>query len=1089
MAALLRPGIVKSCRNIATLAYKCPVNYLRICQKVPLCYTPKPMSSSLSAVRYLSGLPPVESVNDAIDESENVTSSSYEHEAKTNRDRRDDRQKDRGRIGSNQYERILQKLGTITTRPSLVKIFEEILQREEQISNLQAYQVLRNCGKELIYETPEKRTELAHYFWDRLQNAGVNLDIMMYNALLSVYLQNGYKFNPLEVLERIQSSGLEPNLTTMALVIQGFGQNGDIQGVFKVLEFMKAADMPVTEPIYTSLILAYGKNRDMESAKGVFNLMRDNGMEPGIESYTSLLTMYAENGDLESIDETISEMQERRVYPTQAVYLSLIDTFSRCGQDDVIIKILEKPAVRRLIETDLQSLMLMLAGLGEVKSALAILDFLPPQPITSFTSNPQYILLRQIILSKQPTEAIIMAVNDLNTRGSMRDVFETALDLSFNIKRPETSVAIIREMLAKKVTVKKHYFYPMLAHYANTLDAKGSQEIFTLMSENNIDVDPISLSYSVQAFGQPKDADVNTFLEASKDVPLSPYLLKMMAQLVMETGDIDKLKSIFDRAEGLDIPDRMFEKTFVAAMKKSFDAHTCVQILKEMKSRGKTSLIAMSISDVLESCCRSRSGCKQGVKFLQLVLSENLQDLLDSRSYTSVMKHLNLHNLNEEFFELIRVMKQHRVPLDEHQYRQMIRIFAFIGESRAAQFCFDNYKKLVEPNGTIFSLLISAYGHSKDGGFFSGPLKYKNPRKVVDLYEEMTNLDLTPDNRSKSYIIMSYLALGKITEADAAKERFGGLGALTYRVQTQYLMYYAEKGDVENVERVMRELKSMENVHLSTYPYTLAMGVYKYHGDVESQRKLLDEMKAADLRPNGFTYGEMMRTHLFREDTDGALQILEEAKSNNAYPSLGSCIYLLNACAKTLSPERLEKVVMDMHTDITQGQFKGSPSVFAHALIYTCVSVDRNDLAARIMKETSNHNPQQYTVNATSAARRGESESIMKCIRFLNENGMDSTSLLIPLMRSYETTGDAKSALAAYEAFVANGGEPWIDLQRVLAHVLRKNGEPVPFQLPERSRRSQRGNNNEDMNAEEPEDNTYDVETGNQKHEGPKKLG
>ena len=35
---------------------------------------------------------------------------------------------------------------------------------------------------------------------------------MMYNALLSVYIQNDYDFNPEEVLEEIQNAGLEPNL-------------------------------------------------------------------------------------------------------------------------------------------------------------------------------------------------------------------------------------------------------------------------------------------------------------------------------------------------------------------------------------------------------------------------------------------------------------------------------------------------------------------------------------------------------------------------------------------------------------------------------------------------------------------------------------------------------------------------------------------------------------------------------------------------------------------------------------------------------------------------------------------------------------
>ena len=43
---------------------------------------------------------------------------------------------------------------------------------EGGITSIQAYQVLRNCGTELLFEKPEKRVELAHYFWDQLMEMG-----------------------------------------------------------------------------------------------------------------------------------------------------------------------------------------------------------------------------------------------------------------------------------------------------------------------------------------------------------------------------------------------------------------------------------------------------------------------------------------------------------------------------------------------------------------------------------------------------------------------------------------------------------------------------------------------------------------------------------------------------------------------------------------------------------------------------------------------------------------------------------------------------------------------------------------------------
>lgn len=40
---------------------------------------------------------------------------------------------------------------------------------------------------------------------------GVKLDVMLYNALLSVYIQNNHNFNPLEVLEKMEKNTIEPN--------------------------------------------------------------------------------------------------------------------------------------------------------------------------------------------------------------------------------------------------------------------------------------------------------------------------------------------------------------------------------------------------------------------------------------------------------------------------------------------------------------------------------------------------------------------------------------------------------------------------------------------------------------------------------------------------------------------------------------------------------------------------------------------------------------------------------------------------------------------------------------------------------------
>ncbi|XP_015759792.1 PREDICTED: leucine-rich PPR motif-containing protein, mitochondrial-like [Acropora digitifera] len=281
-------------------------------------------------------------------------------------------------------------------------IVKSLLDGEGGITSLQAYQVLRNCGTELVYEKPEDRVKLAHGFWDQLMEIGVKPDVMLHNALLSVYIQNNHTFDPLEVLEKMENSNIDPNRTTLLLLIQGYAQKGDIAGAFKVLEFIKEAGMPLTEQVFSALITAYGFNGDPESARGVFDLMRENGLEPELDSYTALLGIYGEAGDMEAIMSTLSEMQDKRVHPNKKVFLTLLNSLSKRGHHGLIRELLQTSIVKSLLDGDLKDLMLAVATRGEISSAFIFLNHMIEMGSNRRTPlRAEFALLRQVILSGQ----------------------------------------------------------------------------------------------------------------------------------------------------------------------------------------------------------------------------------------------------------------------------------------------------------------------------------------------------------------------------------------------------------------------------------------------------------------------------------------------------------------------------------------------------------------------------------------------------------------------------------------------------------------------------------------------------------------
>ena len=73
---------------------------------------------------------------------------------------------------------------------SVINVDHFLFSLEGQLTSLQAYQTLRNCGTDLIYESPEKRIELAHYFWDRILQLGKYMydDTVTGHHLYSVFI-------------------------------------------------------------------------------------------------------------------------------------------------------------------------------------------------------------------------------------------------------------------------------------------------------------------------------------------------------------------------------------------------------------------------------------------------------------------------------------------------------------------------------------------------------------------------------------------------------------------------------------------------------------------------------------------------------------------------------------------------------------------------------------------------------------------------------------------------------------------------------------------------------------------------------------
>ncbi|CAH3152703.1 unnamed protein product [Pocillopora meandrina] len=1041
MAALLRLGAGRACRLLAANAIRNPSIYQRNLAVLHKEHILKACIPRFSASRYLSS---ESTASEAVEETAEIERNSVTKDLKEFQNAREKR----SNAPVTRYDRDKRQLGTIIVKKILLRTFESILQNEGQLTPLQAYQVIRNCGSQLLYERPEKRVELAHYMWDKIIETGTQPDETLYNALLSVYVQNSYIFNPLEVLEEMELRNVDPNRATLLLLMQGFAEKGDVEGTFKMLEYIKDSKMLLTEEVYSALVTAYGRTGDIESAKGVFDLMRENKLEPDINSYTALLVVHAEAGNVEGIMETLQEMQENKVYPNKRVFLVLLDTLSKRGHSAIMKELLEAPLVMGFVEKNLREFMITVTTRGEINTAFLLLGYMP-QPTNAFgqtlVDSNERVLLRNTILSGQGMDVIMITIREMDRLGifETKKLYEQALDFSYHARNPELSVVLLQEMLEKGIPVRNHYFFPPLAIYANRKDSKGAQDVCALMMKHGLTPDGKILKYYVESLNESSEKDIQAVITLSEGLPTTRYTITTIAQLFMMIGHLDKVEKTIELAEKEGVNLGAIAMAFEGyILSKAFDPKEAVKILEMLDKKDIT-----ATKRILERLRQTDpDSAVEDATFVKLILEAGLSHHLESQTYTLLMQQLAEFKLSQEFYELLRVMKEYEVPLTFHQYRPMLRIMAFDGKAEAAQFCFDKLKEETEPSGLDYCRLIEAYGRCPDKGIRGGLTDEKAIKKIKDLYGELSFKAVKLTKFAKGVVYTAFLRSGDVEQAEEIKS-IHGEGYPVFLVTNEFIKAYAERGDVKKTLEYFERVKEISTKKdLPPFVYNQLVYCYGFHGDTDSQMKVLAEMEEKGVRKLPKTFSSVIFSFCRKSDVKSALEIFGQAKEEGPFVSQGSALRLLNTMAKTGQTEKFDSVLEDcLHHSVKAVEIPTEAREMIRGLVFACVHAGKTDLALKLMLENDVFlNANTLFKPARSAGWKGEVQALLNAIEFLKENNVSPKEMYFHLIRAHDFHRDLDAIKAVYNEVVEEGMEMSAHFHEMYNHIMIKYSERLP---------------------------------------------
>uniref|UniRef100_A0A7N6FCE8 PROP1-like PPR domain-containing protein n=1 Tax=Anabas testudineus TaxID=64144 RepID=A0A7N6FCE8_ANATE len=380
------------------------------------------------------------------------------------------------------------------TKTLLLRIFHDICRAGYPSSN-QALLLLRSCGSLLPEIRLEERTKLAHHMWEKLQQLGAQYDVSHYNALLKVYLQNQFKFSPTDFLAKMESANVQPNRVTYQRLIAAYCQNGDIEGASTILGFMKSKDLPITEAVFSSLVTGHARRGDMENAKNILSVMRGAGMEPGPETYVSLLTAYAEKGDMDGLKKTLETAESADCSLMDRDIMQVIFTLAKSGHEQYLPEMIERLRLERNYIPDAMNLCLSLITQGLEDTAFQVLKTMPAlQSENSDSPQMGSFFLRHCVNMDTAIEKITSYCKELKESDLHTSPLIFTLSCALDAKKTDMSLKLMKILKEQDFPIRPHYFWPLLTQHVKDNNVSGVLEVVKSMQQFDVSPDVDTLN-------------------------------------------------------------------------------------------------------------------------------------------------------------------------------------------------------------------------------------------------------------------------------------------------------------------------------------------------------------------------------------------------------------------------------------------------------------------------------------------------------------------------------------------------------------------------------------------------------------------
>lgn len=484
--------------------------------------------------------------------------------------------------------------------------------------------LLASCSSYMIYETPERREQLAGQVWSCIQQVS-QLSISHYNTLLLVFIENNTQFDPSKILEDLKSKGLSPNRVTLQRLLHRYCLMGDMKQALKILEDMKENSMEINETVFASLFLGYGNIQDAQSLSELLQLMRTSGVEPGAKAYVAYICAHINcDGSDQTIKDILDEATKEDASLSPHDYVEIFTTLVRKRPDSPLVEDLShiiEISTRNLLDFGgISRIMYTLLQEGYYKTASSIFWNIKHNKRTISNGQVGSSYISNIVSLKQvPVDFIMKECKTLIDRGLNMSPYDSVFSIAANNGRADVIERLLDEMNSKD-KLRCHYYWPLLAQ---ATDEKGLLSVLEHRIKPDEDQEEIFDTFVEMVWPRMDSTSIENNFQSLSDLKYDRRMLFFSYLEYLRTNDdiLSKLESVIAISEK-----KVFEQKPMNRLVENLTAQRLIRKLMDVDIKMATELyITLAL----------KFGVAQGSLQLMLVLlkdknKDDLQRVIDA---------------------------------------------------------------------------------------------------------------------------------------------------------------------------------------------------------------------------------------------------------------------------------------------------------------------------------------------------------------------------------------------------------------------------------------------------------------------------